>query len=102
MSFFSIVKKTFFNIFRWLTITVITFLILSIVGAYIADKYFDNAAKKDSCLDSGGAWDHAKDTCIFGPEDPRTKRQECKDLKGVWNFEKKECVHKVKTYKDQE
>lgn len=68
------VRKISFNIFKWLVIIFLTFMILSILGAYIADKYFDNAAKKDSCADSGGAWDHGRDICIFGSEDPRTKK----------------------------
>ena len=82
-------------------ILIISIIIINL-SVVIINMFFNNAAEKDSCADSGGAWDHMRDICIFGPEDPRTKRQECKDLKGVWNFEKKECVHEVKTYKDQE
>jgi len=49
------------------------FVILLGMIELIANKFFDNAAMKDACADSGGAWDHQKDTCQFGPTDPRSK-----------------------------
>lgn len=50
------------------------FVILLGMIELIANKFFDNAATKDACADSGGAWDHQKDTCQFGPTDPRSKK----------------------------
>ncbi|EMG0022109.1 hypothetical protein V4X89_003688, partial [Acinetobacter baumannii] len=50
------------------------FVILFGMIEFIANKFFDNAATKDACADSGGAWDHQKDTCQFSPNDPRSKK----------------------------
>jgi len=41
-------------------------LLLGVIGL-ISNKFFDNAAMKDACADSGGAWDHQKDKCRFTP-----------------------------------
>ena len=87
----------FIKALKWLLLIIISLISFLWAAEYIADKYFDNAAKKDSCLDSGGAWDYERDICIFGPEDPRTKKSECEYLKGIWNFEQKKCMHKPST-----
>jgi hypothetical protein len=33
-------------------------------------------AKKDSCADFGGAWDHKLDQCKYHPNDPRSKNSQ--------------------------
>ncbi|NNP71082.1 hypothetical protein [Acinetobacter sp. Ac_5812] len=84
----------FVKILKWFFIVQLAFILFLWAAVYIADIYFDNAAKKDSCADSGGAWDYKRDICTFGPNDPRTKREECEKLDGIWNFNKKQCIYK--------
>lgn len=62
------------KILKWLVVLFLMFVILLGMIEFIANKFFDNAATKDACADSGGAWDHQKDTCQFAPNDPRSKK----------------------------
>lgn len=62
-----VVKK----IFKWFILIVLIFITLLGVMEFIANKFFDNAAMKDACADSGGAWDYQKSQCQFDPNDPR-------------------------------
>ncbi|MBJ9936918.1 hypothetical protein [Acinetobacter pittii] len=68
-----IIKKIL-KILKWLIVLFLMFVILFGMIEFIANKFFDNAATKDACADSGGAWDHQKDTCQFAPNDPRSKK----------------------------
>lgn len=63
-----------FKILKWFLIIVIALVFLLGVIEIVADNFFDNAAAKDSCADSGGAWDYKRDACEFGPDDPRSKK----------------------------
>ncbi|RZA00461.1 MAG: hypothetical protein EOO68_11260 [Moraxellaceae bacterium] len=67
--------RIFVKILKWTSIGFVVFILLLGVIEFIADKFFDNAAKKDSCADSGGAWDYKRDACQYHPNDPRSKRQ---------------------------
>lgn len=55
--------KKILEILKWLIVLFLMFVILLGMIELIANKFFDNAATKDACADSGGAWDHQKDTC---------------------------------------
>ncbi|WP_459660004.1 hypothetical protein ACL9Z5_002401 [Acinetobacter calcoaceticus] len=66
--------KKILKILKWLIVLFLMFVLLLGVIEFIANKFFDNAAKKDACADSGGAWDHQKDTCQFGPTDSGSKK----------------------------
>ncbi|WP_228133140.1 hypothetical protein [Alkanindiges illinoisensis] len=48
----------------WSLAIFISFILLLGFIAFIADTFFDNAAKKDSCADSGGAWNYKTDECM--------------------------------------
>ena len=63
-----------FKTLKWLIIKFTSFVALVWVTVFIADTFFDNAAKKDSCADLGGAWDHKLDQCKYHPNDPRSKK----------------------------
>ncbi|MGB8809666.1 MAG: hypothetical protein WCD17_09920 [Acinetobacter calcoaceticus] len=66
--------KKILKILKWLIVLFLMFVLLLGVIEFIANKFFDNAAKKDACADSGGAWVHQKDTCQFGPTDSGSKK----------------------------
>ncbi|MDS7928649.1 OadG family protein [Acinetobacter sp. V102_4] len=68
------VVKKIYKIFKWFVFIVLIFIVLLGLIGFIANKFFDNAAMKDACADSGGAWDYQKDQCQFGPNDPRNKK----------------------------
>ena len=63
------------KVLKWLVVILVSFIALIWIAVFIADTFFDNAAKKDSCADFGGAWDYDKDKCQYAPDDPRSKRQ---------------------------
>ncbi len=65
--------RIFVKILKWTFIGLITLILLLGVISFIADTFFDNAAKKDSCADFGGAWDYKRDACQYHPDDPRSK-----------------------------
>lgn len=48
----------------WFLVIFISFILLLGTIEFIADEFFDNAAKKDSCADNGGAWNYKKNECI--------------------------------------
>lgn len=64
------------KVLKWLLVIFISFVALVWVTVFIADTFFDNAAKKDSCADFGGAWDHSKNKCQYAPNDPRSKNHD--------------------------
>lgn len=66
--------RIFIKILKWASIGLIVLILLLGVIGFIADNFFDNAAKKDSCADSGRAWDYKRDVCQYGPNGPRSKR----------------------------
>ena len=68
--------RYFFKTLKWLIIIFISFIVLIWTLEFIADTFFDNAAKKDSCADLGGAWDHKLDQCKYHPNDPRSKNSQ--------------------------
>ncbi len=61
------------KILKWFIIILLMFVVLLGVIGLISNKFFDNAAMKDACTDSGGGWDHQKDKCRFASNDPRNK-----------------------------
>lgn len=63
------------KVLKWFVVTLLAFVLLLGIIEFVADKFFDNAAKKDSCADSGGAWDYGKDKCQYAPDDPRSKQK---------------------------
>lgn len=60
----------FLKILKWFLIVLITLITLLGVIEFIADTFFDNAARKDSCADSGGAWDYNLNQCEYGSNHP--------------------------------
>ena len=68
--------RYFFKTLKWLIIIFISFIVLIWTLEFIADTFFDNAAKKDSCADFGGAWDYSKNKCQYAPNDQRNKNSQ--------------------------
>lgn len=60
----------FFKILKWFLIVLIALITLLGVIGFIADTFFDSAARKDSCADSGGAWDYNLNQCEYGFNHP--------------------------------
>ena len=48
-----------------LFIGLISLVFLLAILSFVADKFFDNAAQKDACADSGGAWDYHNNICQY-------------------------------------
>jgi len=46
------------KILKWFIVILLMFVLLLGVIGLISNKFFDNAAMKDACADSGGAWGH--------------------------------------------
>ncbi|MEG2825714.1 MAG: hypothetical protein RR901_02170 [Acinetobacter sp.] len=65
--------NTLLKVLKWLLVIFISFIALVWGAVFIADAFFDNAAKKDSCADFGGAWDYSQNKCQYAPNDPRSK-----------------------------
>ena len=66
--------KIYQKIIQWFFIVLIGWVIFSLTITFIADIFFDNAAKKDTCADGGGAWNYTLDQCQSHPNDQRSKR----------------------------
>ncbi|MBH2001411.1 MAG: hypothetical protein I8H98_03980 [Moraxellaceae bacterium] len=67
------IKRLVFKGLKWVLVIVLAFILLLGIIELIADKFFDNAAMKDSCADSGGAWNKSQSKCQYAPTDPRNK-----------------------------
>lgn len=67
--------RIFVKILKWTSIGFISLFLLIGVISFIADSFFDDAVKKDSCADLGGAWDYKREACQYHPDDPRSQQQ---------------------------
>ena len=63
----------FLKILKWFLIVLIALITLLGVIEFIANTFFDNAARKDSCSDSGGAWDYNLNKCKYSSNHPNKK-----------------------------
>ena len=63
MSVFRKILRAFFKMLAALFIGLVALIFLLGIASFIADEFFDNAAKKDACADSGGAWDYHSNMC---------------------------------------
>ena len=63
MSVFRKILRAFLKMLAVLFIGLISLVFLLAILSFVADKFFDNAAQKDACADSGRAWDHHSNIC---------------------------------------
>ncbi|ENV10588.1 MULTISPECIES: hypothetical protein [Acinetobacter] len=71
MEFIKYIGIKFLIKLKWFLIFLIALIVLLGVIAFIADTFFDNAARKDSCADSGGAWDYNLNQCEYRSNIPK-------------------------------